>query len=331
MRVAPTRLIVAIAAIAAAGWGCGTAPRSAAPQAPAADAATALAARFAAGRALLEGFDPAEPEGRWRPGDRVLLGIAADGAGPPREWYMRVTAVADTIELSSGEKLTARDRVKVSRTEDPDGPRLVVDFELVLMSVELFDGEGKSISASTAMMPSICLQHGLTEFIEQERAGLSIMRTGEPQERTPEGELKATELQRRNLAGWLAIMKLPEFLNRNKSMEGLVWQLIERPGVLSVVVNGGVSMSLQMRGKDATPVEAAAGMASPVYDVPMQVLINDRTAMECQLRVAPAAPPLGPCNGLVAIDARNPRDPGKRVSVRLLAARRGVAQPPAEK
>lgn len=254
------------------------------------------------------------------------MGIAADGAGPPREWYLRVTAVADTIQLSSGEKFTARDRVKVTRTEDPSGPRLVVDFDLVLMAVELFDGAGKKVSASTAMMPSICLQHGLTEFIEQERAGVSIMRTEEPLERTPEGELKATDLQMRNISGWLAIMKLPEFLNRNKSVEGLVRQLIERPGVLSVVMNGGVSMSLQMRGKDAAPVAAAAGMSSPVYEVPMLVLINDRTAMECRLRVAPAAPPLGPCNGLVAIDASNPRDPGKRVSVRLLAARRGAAQ-----
>ena len=36
---------------------------------------------------------------------------------------------------------------------------------------------------------------------------------------------------------------------------------------------------------------------------------------------ARAVPPLGPCNALIGLDAVNPRDGRKRVSVRLLAAR----------
>jgi hypothetical protein len=293
------------------------------PQPAAPPSADALAARFAAGRALLDGFDAAEPEGQWRPGDRVLLGIAMDGAGQQKEWYLRVMAGPSAIKMNSGEVLTSQDRIRVRASGVPDSPWLVVEFDLVMMVVELFDGDGKEISSTVAMMPAICLRHGLTEFIEQEMAGQEFMVPGEELEKTAGGDLKATERQMRNIAGWLAVMKLPEFLNREDSMEGLLWQLIERPGLLSIVMNGGVSMALQMRGKDAVAQEPAPGLASPAFRVPMKVVINDATAMEYELVIARAAPPLGPCNGLVAIDAVNPKDPKKRVSVRLLAARRG--------
>jgi len=313
---------VAAAVAAAAGTGCAGGRAHKGPSTPAAAVQEVPAGRFDAGRALLEGIDTAGPGEMWRPGDRVLLGIAADGAGPPREWYLRVTAVGSPITLDSGEVIQVMDSLRFRPTAAPGTPWLFAEYPLVMMRVELFDGSGAALSSSTAMMPAICLRYGLTEFIEQERAGQSLVMPGEVQEKTAGGDLKATERQLRNIAGWLALMKLPVFLNRDKSMDGLLWELIERPGLMSIVFNGGVSMSLAMKAADAVP-EEAAGLPGPAFRVPLRVEINGTKAMECRLLIAPATPPLGPCNGLVAIDAVNPRDPGKRVTIRLLAARRG--------
>lgn len=286
--------------------------------------------RFAAGRALLDGFDPPDPGGDWLPGDRVLLGIGIDGAGPPREWYMRVMAGPRSFEYN-GTQYTSPGDVEIRAGHGPTDPVMVVAFDYIMMHVELFDGRGQPISQTTALMPEVCLRYGLSENIEQERAGIDLRVPGEHEEALPDGKIKANERQVRHVAGLLALSKFPAFLKREKSMGTLIQDLADHPGLLSLVVNGGVSLGLSMRASDATVEEPAPGAIGPVYSVPLTFELNDKPAMLCTLRVAKAAPPLGPCNGILQIDGVNPSDPSKKVTVRLLAAKRGAVQPAQKK
>jgi hypothetical protein len=281
-------------------------------------------ARFAAGTRLVEGFDAFEPGRGWSPGDTVLLGIAMDAPGVSREWYIKATAIGD-LPIKSGDQIalfSPRDSVRV-RYAGKNGAAehrwVRVDYNLVPVMVELFDAEAKLLSQNLAMMPEMCLQYGMIDNIELQRDGRGFYDSVTV---PPDGgELVAGEEQKRFLAGWVAMMKLPDFLHR-ESMQGVLWQLIERPSLFSLLRNGGVSLGLGMDARRAELVEPPPlGLPAPVYRVPLEVEVNGATAMNCELMLARAVPPLGPCNALIGLDAVNPRDGRKRVTVRLLAAR----------
>ncbi len=293
--------------------------------------------RFASGAKILEGFDECRPGEEWASGDCILLGIAMDTPGASREWYLRVTALGhEFVRNQEGKAFALRDSVRVryrGKEGEEHGAWVRVDYDLVPVRVELFDRDATLLSATVAMMPDLCLRHGMIDNIELERSGRGFYDSFAESEhggQTARGageERVAGEEQKRFLAGWLALMKFPDFLHR-KSMGGLLWQLIERPSLISIALSGGVSLGLSLDPKRAELVGdeerlagAGPGLTGPVYRVPLHVEVNGSKALECEVLLARAVPPLGPGNGLLAIDAVNPRDAHKRITVRLLAAR----------
>lgn len=281
--------------------------------------------RFAAGRQLLSGPIYSLSGENWRQGDSVLLGIALDAGGEQREWYLRATAVGKVHGEYEGHRFTLNDSVRVRRTGNEDG-WLRIDFDLVAVSVELFDGEARLVSKTTAMMPELCLQFGLSEYIEQSLAGSDPFAASAAAV-SENGEMIAGNDVRRAVAGWIAIMRIPDFLQRDRGMEQLLWRIIDRPGVLSMIANRGVQMEVGLSGQDATVVSHAIGEAS-AFRVPVSLTLNGRPAVRCEILVTRGDPPLGPCNGLLALDAVHPSDPARRLAVRLLAAHRGMAETP---
>jgi hypothetical protein len=276
--------------------------------------------RFAAGRSLLPGKHPPAAGETWRSGDSVLLGIAIDAAGQQREWYLRATIVGKIGGEYDGTPFTISDSVRVKRSGR--GEEWVrIDYDLVRVKIELFDGETRRLSRSTALMPELCLQYGLLDYIEQSLDGRDAFAAAQLQS-GEDGEPLASEELRRAVAGWIAIMKLPEFLQRERSMEQLIWRIIERPNLLSLLMRGRVNLDVGLSGEDARP-ETTAGGFEPAYRVPVSLTINGRPAVRCEIVVTRADPPLGPCGGLLAIDATHPSDPQRKLSVRLLGARRG--------
>jgi hypothetical protein len=317
-------ICVAIAAAGLAAAGCrSTAPLSAVPPPMVTFEGAELAdARFAAGAALLSGFDALE-DGPWKLGDSVLLGIGIERPGRAKELYLKITAMPKFPEIRLGdESLVFRDAMRVRYTphdSQADGGWVRLEYDLVPLQVELFDDSAKLIFKTISMMPEPCLRHGLIDNIELERSGGSFYDELPPAEAGQ--DRIAGERQLRLLAGWMALMRLPQFLHR-ESMQGLVWDIVEKPSLLSVLRSGGVSLGLAMQAKDAELVEPPPLGAEIAYRVPLVVQVNDRPALECTLLLARATPPLGPCNGLLAIEGVNPKDSRKRLTVRLLAARR---------
>jgi len=291
-----------------------------APQRAAMPAGAPREAFAAAGR-LLSGLDPQEPGGAWRPGDSVLLGVSlADGRGPERESYIRVT-VAEPMRAGN-ESFTLRDHADFTmkpKNGDP-GYTLRAEFDLVMLLVETFDERGEPMSRTTALMPEPCMRYGLTEFIGLEQETDPFGKRSGP---IVNGVAAATPDQVRVMAGWLALVRLPEFMRREKTVNGIVQTVIRPPGLGSILRHMGVSVSLGLDPEKAEPAAPPAPWVGAAYRVPLDVLTNGARATDCELTVTSADPPLGPCNGLLALEASRPDDPGRKLSVRLLAARRG--------
>jgi hypothetical protein len=285
--------------------------------------------RFGTGRSLLRSSVVDEPErngGSWAPGDAVLLGIAVDAGGEQREWYLRARALGKIFAELDGTPLAMGDSVRVRRAGGGEWVR--IDYDLVRVQVEMFDGRGQLLTSTEALMPELCLQYGLYEYVEQALAGRDAFAPGQVVH-DDHGEVLASDDLRRAVAGWIAIMKLPEFLQRDAGMDNLIWRLIDRPSLMSIVTHRGLQMEVGLNGKDARP-DPAGSAYGPAYRVPLMLTLNGRPAVRCEIVVARGEPPLGPCNGLIAIDATHPGDPARRIAVRLLAARRGEKdRPPA--
>jgi hypothetical protein len=278
--------------------------------------------RFAAGRHLLGNSSISERRlggEAWLPGDTVLLGIAVDAGNEQREWYLRARALGKIFTNMDGISLAMSDTVRVRRAAGGEWVRL--DYDLVRVLVELFDGEGELLSSSESLMPELCLQHGLFEYVSQSLDGLDAFAPGQ-MAYGDHGEILASDELKRAVAGWIAIMKLPEFLQRDPGMDTLIWRLIDRPSLLSLVAHRGLKMEVGLNGKDARP-EPARSEYGDAYRVPVMLTLNGRPAVRCEIVIARGDPPLGPCNGLLAIDAAHPSDPSRRIAVRLLAAQRG--------
>lgn len=284
-----------------------------------------LSRRFALGRGLMEGLDPVEPGGRWRAGDTALLGVAEDGNGPSKEWYLRIAVRPPPLIEWDGKTLAPSDSVTF-RTSPRGEPRreVTAHFSLVPMKVEVFDGALNLVTETDAMMPEISLRYGLIEHVRQQREGVSMT---DPAHNGPmiDGHVTASEVQLRGIAGLLALARFPQFVERVPSVEGLMARMVERPPLLSILANRGVSMSVQLAPREAVEVSPPPGVVGPVYRVPVRVEMNGRKALDCELLLATADPPFGACNGVLGLEAAHPRFVERRVRVRLLAARRGPA------
>lgn len=303
--VTPALLLLACAAAA---------PKAAKPGQPA-------VSEFRAAASIMEGFSDFRPGEAWRPGDSVLLGIAMEGPGISRRWYLKATALEQPrIAVNGDDTYTMHDGMVLTyRKRDGTKGRLSVDFALVPVQVDLFDERGERVARTLSMQPDVCMRYGFIDSIRLSREGKQFYDDLPP---SKPGELpKAGETQLRGLAGWLAIVRMPGFMQR-KEMDHVLWEIVERPSLISVALQGGISLGLSMDPDDATDEPSAlAPVPGPVCRVPLTLEVNGTKALKCDLIVAPPTPPLGPCNGLLGIDAVNPRDPSKRITLRLLAAR----------
>lgn len=103
-------------------------------------------------------------------------------------------------------------------------------------------------------------------------------------------------------------------------------QVVGRPSLLSLLRGIRVSVSVDVEEARAVDVPATApGGVASIYRVPLQLAVNDEPALDLELDVAAADPPLRLAGGILALRGVSCRGPERRVTFELLAARRGPA------
>lgn len=294
-----------LAAMVMIGLLAGCAARVTAPYAPLSLSPTQD--RFSAGLGLVTSSTSLEPEDSWRDGDAVVFGVAVDGPGGSDEWYVRITLRPHPAGATSRRPYRlARRHPQTGEIESRD-----LEFGRISVFVEVYDAAARPVAASSTELADVCARYGLYDW---------VVARGEdpPLDADPEDLARVA-------AGWLFLTRMPRTLEGHEASQQAMKSILDRPSILSLLFTREFSMELDPIPEAGGPTvfaSPAGGTAVPAYRLPMELRGGGKVMMRCEVVVARVVPPLGACSGVVSADAWNPRDPRKRVAVRLLGVSR---------
>jgi hypothetical protein len=255
------------------------------------------------------GFDAGTLDRRWRTGDRALYAARFQDGAHDRRWSIRFS-VADE-ERDNGPTTT------LAFTTDEDTFTDTSPLHPVHAAVHE-DGEDAS-TVSSAQAPRLFLERGFTGYCE----AIFAWRAAEDAGKTVTDEERA-EAMRVVAATFGTLSSLLQLIQSVESLQAVLWQVMEKPSLLSLAVNLGVDLTIELGGDvealgaDALPPELRG---RPVYRLPLTIHLNGEPALECTLTVTTPAPPLELVAGVVRIDGWRSTDPSRRIVLELLGAR----------
>jgi len=342
------RALLPLVLLAAAGCaGAPPEPQDLATLAPGEAEEAALIERFRGARLPFEGFAAPEPGGEWRVGDELLFGVEHDHAGDRSRWILGLRVESQRFER--GESVLSVDyealdgsRVPVGEEKvqfflgpefsvtmtDDAGTAWTFDSGSILIAASTYDTDGKRLERKISVVPADFLEAGFHDtcvrFLAIAPGAPGLDLSAFPAE-------EAAPLRRAYVHSFAALLTLFRTLEQNEAMAGILWKVIEKPSMFSVLMRGGVSIGLDPRLDRLGADSRSAGEAAPgaqLLRMPIDLAINDRPALQAILAVVPSECPLRAAAGVIAIDGRHPRHADRVVRVRLLASRRGPVPKP---
>lgn len=255
------------------------------------------AAAFARPAGRPAGLDPPAagvPIGR---GDWVRFGLQFDDHGERQEWSLEVTVLDPRI---------------AQRALPGRGVCDVLCCEVVVA-----DGDGAEVARDRVELTTGYLQHGLAracrDALEAAVGGPgAVARPGESARRAKPRALLA-------LRGLLAVVR------RCESLHAILWRVVEKPPLWSIVTNLGVSVRQDThfdRARRGQPLWIGDRVLD-TWELPIEVRANDWPALRSTVVVTDPISPVTLCAGIVGVHAWHPSDPEVVFSMRLLGARRG--------
>jgi hypothetical protein len=244
---------------------------------------------FAVPAALLLGIDAPLPECPLRRGDTLTFGLRLDDHGDVRDWYVRIAVVEPELE----------------------GPTVA------RVDASVHAADGALLGRDVLQVSVRALSNGLARACrgEGERPGdaaPSTMGFGA----VPES-MRAT----------LALMNLLQVVRRSDVLFDVLYEVIDKPSWLSVLLHFGVRVSVAAhfdRARAAAPFATAHGEV-PAWEVPLELKLNGAPALRSVVTVVDPDSPFGLGAGVVALRAFRPSDPEVTFTMRLLSARRATA------
>jgi hypothetical protein len=309
----------------------------------------ALAARFAAGNAILAGFDRASTDAPWRLGDRVLFGLSLEHDAEVFVRFVELELRSEVVPeggTAVGEARYGADPAvrpfSLKPDREPvtfhavDEKRTIAPGPWVVAAATVYGAAGERLETELIALPEAALRRGFHEAASRATAVRrdTRRRMNGVAEGTPEYR-EAIRMDQERLVdplsdvvgatfGFLEIFKSSPALESLRSRA--VAEVVETPGFFSVVFGAGVAGRVEVNidaifsSERRMPADAAES-ASLV--MPLDFYLNDEPALKCRLYVKPTASPLHLAAGVASLEASHPKKPGRRLDVRLLAARRG--------
>lgn len=287
---------------------------SAAATTPVYEAGLFEATTLAAAATLIDGFevDVGPDADSWRAGDAVLLGMVFEQGGKK------------TTRLLKVESQLARvgDRAYTVTLRLEGGEPVSIWVVTLATTITLYDQDGKPLSASTGEFPLDCLTRGpyLSAMDAVERLEAGLPERMSPEEARALTKEQVTEIARRSV--W--VFTLGPSMGRNPALSALLRGVVETPSVFSYLFGVDIQISAVGSPRRGGPV-ALAGVELESAVSTLRLSVNGTAALEGDLTAAPVKPPLHLCGGVTRLEAHNPARPDRRVSIRLLGARRGPA------
>jgi hypothetical protein len=190
---------------------------------------------------------------------------------------------------------------------------------LLLVAVRVYEADGRLVQETEAKVPETVLRSGLHPALElyselETRMGLA----GDAKP-----ELSGDET--RGLGEGLAMLPtLLGILQDDSVLESLLMQAVGPPPILSILRGVHVLVSLEL-DQATTVADSDTVPCTPgsIHRVPLHLSVNDAPTLDLELVVAAADPPLRLSGGILSLSGVSCRGPERRVTLELLAARRG--------
>ena len=278
------------------------------------------AADFPGAPLLLAGFDRIVDDPEWSVDDAVLFGLQLRRGTVRRHWllHLRVVEVAATAQ-QPGEGVPVGQRLPAMQWQlrVNDVPQQFPS-RCARLAVTVATADGEVLGRSQPVVPRDLLARGFGAACRwvHERRALAP---------TDDAAFYAGPDLQPLADASVAAVALLQVVQRDAVLSPLLWEVIERPSLWSMVRHLGARLLLQPR------FHAALSTSSPVaqlpistWNVPMTLSVNDEPTLEFELAVTPARSPLCLAAGVLSAVARNPSDPAVEFRLLLLGARRGA-------
>ncbi len=275
----------------------------------------APAADFPAPARLLQGFDPRADDRAWRAGDEALYGLRVLRDGDVRHWLLRLEVLEPEPADDAGRALGAVDwELRINGALQRFASRRC------RVRATVMDERGDVLGETSPLLPRDFLARGIAD------ACALVHGDGRRWRKAPAaGGADAGRLDVRPLAeATVSAVALLQIVQHDDVLSPLLWEVVERPSLWSVVKNLGAKVVLRPRfqavRKAASPVP---GVPVATWRLPISLYVNDEPALHVDLFVADPSPPFALGGGVLGATARHPTRPDLEFSLRLLSARRG--------
>ncbi|MGE3182938.1 MAG: hypothetical protein AB7N71_15010, partial [Phycisphaerae bacterium] len=229
---------------------------------------------------------------------------------------------------STVQTLTSKDwkfRLTVSTPDGKPHP-LAIDSSQTLLTIAQIDENLKQISESHSLSAESFLRKGIFDVAEDlfelsRRLGPDFPEIYKTQ---PDKFRIRIERMAEIVVTMFAIR---DTLWSTPTLVPMLMSTVQKPSLWSILTKGGIDSRILPRfdliQSGARPIAGSQGRTPLI--LPFDVMINDETALNCRLFVVPAESPLLPTAGVVGVEASHPTEAGRRITLTVLAARRGAA------
>ncbi|MFT4511928.1 MAG: hypothetical protein ACI91B_000611 [Planctomycetota bacterium] len=269
-------------------------------------------ADFPAPRHLLRGFDKRQPKGPWLIGDEVLFGLRLSRDGEERHWLLQLRVLEVTAIGDDGKPLDPVDWALRINGEVEEFESAVCRAEVVVM-----DEHGTELGRSQPLLPRDFLNSGIAGACKLARR--QLRQSGQVSDRYESVDM-------RTLAeATVSAVALLQVVQEDSVLAPILWQVIEKPTVWSVVSNMGVTVMMRPSFHRVTSaLSPVPTVIDQTWRLPIALEVNETPALNLELFVTESSPPFSLAGGMLGATARHPTNPTLEVSLLLLSARRNA-------
>lgn len=239
-------------------------------------------------------------------GDEVTYELTLDQSARSRRWTLRFVVV-------EVEPLDSAQPVPSSQGVDRDGESARFSTARTWMDIYVTDDDPARPARVTR--DSIRTDHLVTGLFFAAEVLERVLRAMAGHE---EAEIDG-EVFGNALGSFMAVM---EVLQDNDELAPILWEVIEKPSVWSVVTQGvRLGLSMDVAKPWTTGIPEAAG---PAFRLPVSLSVNDQPALRVSALVVESRAPITTGAGILSLVAERPDGSGTRARMRLIGARRAA-------
>lgn len=288
---------------------------------------------FPGAAAILSGFDAEGDDREWAIGDQALFGLRLQKGDEVQCWLMHLRVQGarqpkqhGTFKMQDGTEVGGiefdlNNYGTQSFTGQQEGEPFTCRIKSLLLpvAVTIYDGSGQQLGSSQVQLPADVLGRGLLPSIDAGLAFEKARLAGKPMAAAARAALRQPMLD-----GYVCLMSIVNLVQEDDVLAQYFWQVVQKPGVWSVLTSLGVQVSTSMQLERSVPAAMPATM--PYLDramvLPLRIDVNGEPALFVDVLATTPRRPLALCGGMVAAAARHPTDGRLHFDVQLLASRR---------